>query len=68
MTVTLNKAEILHRAPNQRPKNLPHELRGFPYINGSVLLNCAEQFDWSCQRAAVHTSDNFFVVVHSVFP
>ncbi|MDD2609929.1 MAG: class I SAM-dependent DNA methyltransferase [Giesbergeria sp.] len=75
-----NLFDTLNRAPNQRPKNLPHELRGFPYINGSVfagqlercyfdstarsvLLHCAEQFDWSQISPAIFGS-LFQAVIH----
>ncbi len=75
-----NLFDTLNRAPDKRPKNLPHELRGFPYINGSVfagrlepcyfdstarsvLLNCAEQFDWSQISPAIFGS-LFQAVIH----
>lgn len=75
-----NLFDTLNRAPDQRPKNLPHELRGFPYINGSVfagrlepcyfdstarrvLLDCAEQFDWSQISPAIFGS-LFQAVIH----
>lgn len=75
-----NLFDTLNRAPDKRPKNLPHELRGFPYINGSVfagrlepcyfdstarrvLLDCAEQFDWSQISPAIFGS-LFQAVIH----
>lgn len=75
-----NLFDTLNRAPDKRPKNLPHELRGFPYINGSVfagrlepcyfdstarrvLLDCAEQFDWSQISPAIFGS-LFQAIIH----
>lgn len=75
-----NLFDTLNRANDKRPRNLPDELRGFPYINGSVfdgqlercyfdsasrtlLLGCAEDFDWSQISPAIFGS-LFQAVIH----
>ena len=75
-----NLFDTLNRAPDKRPKSLPDELLGFPYINGSVfdgqlercyfdskartiLLGCAEDFDWSQISPAIFGS-LFQAVIH----
>ena len=75
-----NLFDVLNRAPALRPKNLPLELAGFPYVNGSVfdgqlarcyfnsaarsvLLHCAEHFDWAQISPAIFGS-LFQAVIH----
>ena len=75
-----NLFDVLNRAPALRPKNLPTELAGFPYVNGSVfdgqlarcyfnsaarsvLLHCAEHFDWAQISPAIFGS-LFQAVIH----
>ncbi|MEY4978827.1 MAG: hypothetical protein RLZZ352_1097 [Pseudomonadota bacterium] len=75
-----NLFDTLNRPETKRPKSLPPELRGFPYINGSVfegqldrcyfdgptrtlLLSCAEDFDWSQISPAIFGS-LFQAVIH----
>lgn len=56
-----NLFDTLNRAPDKRPKNLPHELRGFPYINGSVFAGRLEPcyFDSAARRVLLDCAEHF---------
>ena len=56
-----NLFDTLNRAPDKRPKNLPDELRVFPYINGSVFggrLECC-YFDGAARRMLLGCAEDF---------
>ena len=56
-----NLFDTLNRAPEKRPKNLPDELRAFPYINGSVFggrLECC-YFDSKTRTTLLSCAEEF---------
>lgn len=56
-----NLFDTLNRAQDKRPKNLPDELCGFPYINGSVFegrLECC-YFDSKARAALLSCAEEF---------
>ena len=56
-----NLFDTLNRAPDKRPKSLPDELLGFPYINGSVFDGQLERcyFDSTARKILLGCAENF---------
>jgi len=56
-----NLFDTLNRAPDKRPKSLPHELQGFPYINGSVFSGQLERcyFDGEARTRLLACAEDF---------
>lgn len=56
-----NLFDTLNRAPEKRPKSLPHELQGFPYINGSVFSGQLERcyFDGKARESLLACAEDF---------
>ncbi|MDO8718821.1 MAG: class I SAM-dependent DNA methyltransferase [Polaromonas sp.] len=56
-----NLFDTLNRAPDKRPKSLPHELQGFPYINGSVFSGQLERcyFDGDARASLLGCAEEF---------
>jgi hypothetical protein len=56
-----NLFDTLNRAPDKRPKSLPHELQGFPYINGSVFSGQLERcyFDGKARASLLGCAEEF---------
>ena len=56
-----NLFDTLNRAPDKRPRNLPHELQGFPYINGSVFSGQLERcyFDGKARESLLGCAEDF---------
>lgn len=48
-----NLFDTLNRPADKRPKSLPDELRGFPYINGSVFAGQLERCYFNAQARAL---------------
>jgi hypothetical protein len=56
-----NLFDTLNRAPEKRPKSLPDELLGFPYINGSVFSGQLERcyFDSKARAILLGCAEDF---------
>jgi hypothetical protein len=56
-----NLFDTLNRASDKRPKSLPHELLGFPYINGSVFGGQLERcyFDGAARASLLDCAEAF---------